>query len=267
MTRMLKECLENRVALITGASRGVGKAIAEKLSPYHMKIGILGRSEEMLQQVARTINSAGSTAFIVRADLKDQRGLTEAVAGFTAKAGFPDLLINNAGIGIRDRWRNISLSSELEITAVNYTAPLVLMRLILPNMLLRKKGHIININTIGGMYPAPYQSAYCASKAALRAYALSLAYELEKTNIRISTVYPGPIDTDFLKQANYEGFKGSKEVVSAGTIADAVLSVIQRPRESVFIGSRVKLLAVKIAGMYPEFFRKIIEKKNKPPAG
>lgn len=263
----MKKHLQNKIALITGASRGIGRAIARSLSAYHMKLGLLGRSENLLREAAKEVTAAGSEAFVLCADLTEQPALNKAIHEFKQKIGTPDYLINNAGIGVRRSWKNITLAQELEMIATNYIAPVILTRLILPDMLERDGGHIININSIAGMYAAPYQGAYCASKAALRAYALSLAYELEKTNVKITTIYPGPVDTDFLDRPDFEGFRNKKEMTSPETIAKAVLSAIDDPRETVFIGCYWKLLAVKIAGLHPQFFRRIIEKKNKPPAG
>lgn len=254
-----------KTALITGASRGIGKAIAEIFSKYNMKLGLIAHSEEKLNQIAMSVNSAGSEALKLNVDLRDKEAIKEAVREFKNKFGVPDFLINNAGIGIRGFWDEISLDSELDILSVNYTAPIILIRLVLPDMIKADRGHIININAIGGMYAAPYQGAYCASKAALLSYSSSLAYELEKTNINISSIITGPVDTDFLNKQNFESFKDSKDMVSPEVLAEKVLSAIEYPKEIVFVGSPLKLLAVKITNFYPSFFRRIIEKKNTPP--
>lgn len=265
MKRGLEEKLKDKVVLITGASKGVGMAIAERLSSYAMKIGLLARSTQQLNYLQKQINAAGSEAMVLCADLRNQADIERAVFMFIEKFGTPDFLINNAGIGTRGFWEDISLERELEITDVNYKAPLILMRLLLPKMLIAGRGHIININTIGGMYPAPYQGAYCASKAALLTYVTSLAYELEHRNIYMTSIFPGPIDTNFLDNANFEGFKKSKEIISPYELADKVLLVINQPKERVFMGSFLKLFAVKIASLHPRFFRRVIEAKNSPP--
>lgn len=262
---LLEEKLRNKIALITGASKGVGRVIAETLGSYNMKIGLLARSEELLMQAADKVNSLGSETLALKVDLSNQDDLKHAVFEFREKFGIPDFLINCAGIGMRGFWTDFSLESELKIMAVNYAAPILLIRLLLPDMLRVNKGHIININAIGGMYAAPYQGAYCASKAALFSYSLSLGYELKNTNVKISSIFPGPIDTDFLKAPNFESFRNSKDVVLPAVIVKAVLSVMDKPKETVFIGPSWKFLAVKVANFCPEFSRKIIEKKNKLP--
>ncbi|KMP10306.1 hypothetical protein UR09_06670 [Candidatus Nitromaritima sp. SCGC AAA799-A02] len=261
----MKEKLQGKTALITGASEGVGRAIAETLSHYEMKLGLIARSQDKLEQVAEKVNRKGSEAMILKADLRDRSAIEEAVGKFKAKFGVSDFLINNAGIGVRGYWCDIPLESELDTLAVNYTAPMILIRALLPDMLKADQGHIININTIGALYAAPYNGAYCASKWALLAYVESLAYELESTHVHISSLFPGPIDTRFLSNPNFESFKRSPDMVSPSFMAEKVLSLIDSPRERVFIGSLFKLMAVKIASFNPRFFRKIIEKKNAPP--
>jgi len=262
---LAKEKLLGKTALITGASEGVGQAIAEAFSRYNMKLGLLARSQDKLDQIAETVNRNGSEAIILKADLKNRPAIEDAIEKFKGEFGVLDFLINNAGISVRGYWSNISLDSELDIMAVNYAAPVTLIRAVLPDMLKSKKGHIVNINTIGGLYAAPYNGAYCASKWALLAYVESLAYELESTNVHISSLFPGPIDTRFLSNPNFENFRKSPNIVSPNYIAQKVLSVIDSPKERVFIGSLFKLLVVKIANFNPRFFRKIIEKKNTPP--
>jgi len=133
-------------------------------------------------------------------------------------------------------------------------------------MLQRNSGHIININAFGGMFANPYQGAYGASKAALIFYASSLAYELEHTNVQISSIIPGAINTGFLNQANYEVFKNRSDIVSPKAVAKKVLEVIKKPREIVFVGPTWKKIAIKVINLYPEFFRKIVEKGNIPPS-
>lgn len=260
-----KEKLQGKTALITGASEGVGRAIAEALSHYDMRLGLIARSQKKLAEVAENVDRNGSVATILKTDLRIESEVKGAVEKFNTKFGVVNFLINNAGIGFRGRWGDISLESELETMAVNYTAPVTLIHSLLPDMLKTNAGHIININTIGGLYAAPYNGAYCASKWALLAYVESLAYELENTAVKISSLFPGPIDTRFLNNLNFEDFKRSPDIVPPDYIAKKVLSVIESPRERVFIGSLLKFIVVKIANFNPRFFRKIIEKKNKPP--
>ena len=263
----MSEKLYGKTALITGASEGVGRAIAETLGRHKMHLGLISRSRDKLEQVAENVTKAGSKALVLDADLRNPSDIKAAAKKFKEEFGFSDFLINNAGIGFRGFWVDVPLESELDIMAVNYTAPLILIRTLLPDMLQADTGHVININSIGGLYAAPYQGAYCASKWSLLAYSESLAYELKNTKVNISSIFPGPIDTNFSNHPNYESFKNSPDMVSSDEVAKVVLDAINNPRERVLFGPLwpLKLLVVKIAGLYPQLFRKLIEKKNTPP--
>ena len=257
--------LQGKTALITGASEGVGEAVAKLFGKHRMRVGLIARSEEKLKIVAEKIEKKGGHALVLPADLRIREDIERVIAETKQKFGFVDFLINNAGIGFRGFWNDLSLESDLDTVSVNYTAPVILIRHLLPDMLKENKGQIININAIGGLYAAPYQGAYGASKCALVAYAESLAFELENSKVNISSIFPGPIDTGFLSKKNYATYKEAPDIVSAEYIAEKVMSLIEKPRERLFIGSIVKLLATKVAFFYPQFFRKIIEMKNTPP--
>ena len=257
--------LQGKTALITGASEGVGEAVAKLFGKHRMRVGLIARSEEKLKVVAEKIEEKGGHALVLPADLRIRGDIERVIAETKQKFGFVDFLINNAGIGFRGFWNDLSLESDLDTVSVNYTAPIILIRHLLPDMLKENKGQIININAIGGLYAAPYQGAYGASKCALVAYAESLAFELENSKVNISSIFPGPIDTGFLSKKNYATYKEAPDIVSAEYIAEKVMSLIEKPRERLFIGSIVKLLATKVAFFYPQFFRKIIEMKNTPP--
>ncbi|MBF0624370.1 MAG: SDR family NAD(P)-dependent oxidoreductase [Magnetococcales bacterium] len=257
--------LQGKSALITGASRGVGRAIALALAREGMKVGLLARASGRLDRTAAAVNEAGGEGLALAADLTVAADVTRAAQTFTDHWGVPDYLINNAGIGARGFWSDLTLETEQAIMAVNYTAPVILIRRLLPGMLAAGRGHVININSIAGLYAAPYQSAYCASKAALLAYCDGLGYELEQSPVHISTLFPGPIETDFLANPNYESFRQAGDKVTPEFMAHKVLEVMANPRERLFIGPAWKHWAVKVTGLHPTFFRGLIEKKNTPP--
>ena len=257
--------LKGKTALITGASNGVGEAVAELFGRHKMKVGLVARSLEKLNLVAEKIQKEGGHALVLRTDLRNRQEIENAVAKIKQKFGFVDFLINSAGIGYRGFWDDFSLESDLDTLAVNYTASVILIRHLLPDMIRENKGQVININSVAGLYAAPYQGSYGASKAALVAYVESLAFELKNSKVQMSSIFPGPIDTEFLNRKNFTSFKKSPDIVSAKYIAEKVISLIEKPRERLFVGSIVKLLATKIAFFHPKFFRKIIEMKNAPP--
>jgi short-subunit dehydrogenase len=266
MSNSLEELLVGKPAFITGASRGVGRSIVEKLSTYKMKLGLLARSREKLESTAEHARAKGCETLTLYADLRKRDELEKAVGQFKEQFGVPKLLINNAGIGDRRYWAELSADEELDIMAVNYSAPVLLTRLFLPAMLKKKEGsHIININSVAGLYASPYAGAYGASKAALLAYFTSLAYELESTSVKTSSLFSGPIDTEFISRSGFALFKDRKGMLKPGDVATRVLETIKNPRERVFANTFFEQLAIKLAGLNPPLFRGIIERKNPLP--
>lgn len=263
ITHNLNTILRSKSALVTGASRGVGRAIVEKLSVYNMKLGLIARSEESLRRVAEDVEARGSHALVLSADLRKRDEIEDAAKEFKRNFGTAEFLINVAGFGFRRYWEEGTLRNEKDMMAVNYIAPLILMRLFLPDMLKENKGHIININSISGLYASPYLGAYCASKAALLAYSTSLAYELKQTKVKMSSIFSGAIDTGFLD--NYKGITKTKNMLTPEEVATKILSIIYKPRERLFIGTLKELVVVKVVNLYPQFFRKLIESRNDPP--
>lgn len=261
----MRIALDGKSALITGASSGVGEAIARAFAPYKMRLGLIARTKEKLDALAEEVRSLGSEALVLPGDLTDPILLDNSVKAFKSEFGVPDYLINNAGIGTRSCWLDTSLERELEILAVNYIAPVSLIRQVLPDMLAKGIGHIININSLAGLWATPYCGSYSASKSALLSYSSSLSFELQDTNVHITSICPGPINTSFLDSPNYSSFKDAKDIVSPDYIATKVVSSILAPRETILVGSTFKKFALKIFSLYPERFRNLVESKNTPP--
>jgi short-subunit dehydrogenase len=260
--------LKNKKALITGASKGIGKAIAEELSLLGVDVALLARSEDRLSEIVARITGSGNRALALVCDLRDRDSILSAITDYKNEFGSLDFLINNAGFGVRRLWQDIPLDMELEMMAVNYSAPVILTRHFLPDMLRRDSGHIVNINSFAGMYSAPYQGAYAASKSALVSYATSLAYELEKTNVHISSIYLGATDTEFIRAAHDEDWvKNHKpgELNTTKEVADVVISALVDPKESKVVGSPLSLLAARLTNLSPRLARNLIEKKHTPP--
>ena len=263
------EGLQGKKALITGASKGIGRAIAEELSVYGVQVALLARSKNKLNEIVESIEQSGNKALALVSDLRDKNSVLAAVSEYKNQFGSLDFLINNAGFGLRRLWQDISLEMELEMMAVNYLAPVILTRHFLPEMLHRDEGQIVNINSFAGIYTAPYQGAYAASKSALVSYATSLAYELEKTNVHISSIFLGPTDTEFIRSAHdgdwIDNHKKDK-LNSTKNVAETVVSTLLKPKESVVVGSPLMLLAARLTNLNPQLARKLIEKKHVPPS-
>jgi len=255
--------LRGKKALITGASKGIGRAIAEELSSYGVKVALLARSKDKLDEVVERITRSENEALALKSDLCDKASILSAIIEYKKQFGSLDFLINNAGFGVRRLWQDIPLDMELEMMAVNYLAPVILIRHFLPEMLHRDTGHIVNINSFAGIYSAPYQGAYAASKSALVSYA-----KLEKTNVHISSVFLGPTDTEFIRSAHDEDWVDNHKKSKLNTtknVAKVVISTLVNPKESVVVESPLILWAARLTNLNPRLARKLIEKKHAPP--
>jgi len=189
--------LRNRTALVTGASMGIGVYIARALAAEGMNLILAARSADKLEQVADDIRATGHRVLCIPTDLSVRDSLSELVERAEGEGGGVDVLVNNAGV---EDWMIFDqLPVELidEAIEINLRAPVVLSRLLLPKMLQRGRGHIVNISSLAGLGPVPYAEPYCLTKhglvgftRSLRATALSEGYP-----VSCSVVCPGLVDS------------------------------------------------------------------------
>src|SRR5882762_3241492 len=179
-------------ALITGASRGLGMAFARALAERHCNLVLVARSAEPLHALANELRRSTPISVIaLQADLSFP-GAGQVLAEQLSKSEIPiDLLVNNAGFGLRGEFRGISIRQQLEMLRLNNQAIVELTYSLLPKMLERRQKGIINISSTAGFQPIPFASAYCATKAFLTAFSLSLEQELRSAGVSVVTVCPG----------------------------------------------------------------------------
>lgn len=205
-----------RVALITGASSGIGEAFAQALGALGMRLVLTGRDEARLQQIADAIAERHAVrSERVTVDLADPDGpdrLKAAVDGFGL---VPDLLINNAGAGYIGTFTELPLDEQLATVRLNVEALVTLTGLFLPAMLARGSGGIINTSSAAGLQPLPHYAVYGATKAFVNSFSQALWAELRGKGIRVLAVCPGPVaDTRFGERAggsSLDKFRGMAE--------------------------------------------------------
>jgi len=179
-------------ALITGASRGLGLEFARALGDRHYNLVLVARSGEPLQTIASELRRSTRVSVVaIQVDLSTP-GAGQVLAEQLLSSGIPvELLVNNAGFGLRGEFRELSLPRQMEMLRLNNQAIVELTYSLLPGMLERRQKGIINISSTAGFQPIPFASAYSASKAFLTAFSLALEQELRSAGVAVVTVCPG----------------------------------------------------------------------------
>jgi short-subunit dehydrogenase len=183
--------IRGQIVMITGASSGIGFAVAKKLSAAGAKIVLVARTKEKLEETKAILERHGGTAYVYPCDLNDMNAIDAMADQVLHDLGHVDVLINNAGRSIRRAvWESLDRFHDFERTMqLNYFGAIRLIIRLLPSMSRRKKGHIVNISSIGCLANAPRFSAYVASKAALDAFSRCFSGEVQSRNISVTTIY------------------------------------------------------------------------------
>jgi NAD(P)-dependent dehydrogenase (short-subunit alcohol dehydrogenase family) len=188
--------LTGHVALVTGASRGIGRAAAMALSREGVSVALVARNSTELVQAAAEVAGTGPRALAIDADLGMEGAVERILDSATANLGAPDILINNAGqVGpFGPTWTSPREGWQAALQ-LNLVAPYLLSRALLPAMLEKGWGRLLNVSSIVAVRPVPFLGAYGASKAALDAFTRQLAGEVAGTGVSVAAIYPGPTDT------------------------------------------------------------------------
>lgn len=216
------------VALVTGASSGIGEATARALARAGYAVALAARRGELLEGLAAEIRAAGGVALPLPVDLRDEARVVAMVRAAEAQLGPIDVLVNNAGVGLLHKaWR----PSDDVIDAVlgtNLLAPIHVTRAVAPGMVQRGRGRIVNIGSLAAHVSTPGNSLYCASKAGLRAWSRALGRELATTGVGVSLISPGYVRTPMTR-----GVKAPMARPEA--VAETVLRLVRRPRREVIV--------------------------------
>lgn len=196
------QSLKNKNALITGAGKGIGKAVALSLAAEGTNVILLARTKADLEKTAEEIEALGVKAFIVTADVSDIKSVNEAVEKALAEFKTIDILINNAGIGKFGKFMDLAPEEFEQIIKVNLMGVYYATRAVLPGMIEQQSGDIVNISSTAGLRGAAATSAYSASKFAVIGLTESLMQEVRKHNIRVTALTPSTVATDMAKDLN-----------------------------------------------------------------
>jgi NAD(P)-dependent dehydrogenase (short-subunit alcohol dehydrogenase family) len=223
---------EGKVALITGASSGIGLATATRLASLGARVALVARREPPLAGAISQIGADRAVAFPL--DVCDLAALEALPARVVAHFGELDIVVNNAGLNHRGPMLTLSASALADVITTNLTAPVVLCRAAAP--LMREGGRIVNVASLAGMVPVHHESAYSASKAGLRAFSRVIDDELRERGIRVSIVSPGPVDTPFLGSIEaVPDLVFSQPMSTAEEIAEAIVRAIREAPEEIAV--------------------------------
>jgi 3-oxoacyl-[acyl-carrier protein] reductase len=193
----LSRPLEGKVALVTGASRGIGLAVAKSLSRLGAKVGLNGRDEKRLAMAAEDLTKTGGTVAAVSADLSQSAHITSLVRKVQQTLGPIEILVNNAGIGYFGPMHEASEENWNTVLDTNLKAVFLVSKAVIPEMIRLQRGHIVNIASLAGKSAFPGGAIYCASKWGLLGLTQCMAEDLRPHGIRVSAVCPGSVNTEF----------------------------------------------------------------------
>ncbi|MDX5423061.1 MAG: 3-ketoacyl-ACP reductase [Hymenobacteraceae bacterium] len=196
------ESLKNKVALVTGAGKGIGKAVAIALAKEGAHVGLIARTEKDVQAVADEVKGLGVKAAFATADVSRRAEVEAAVAKVQEELGPVDILINNAGTATFGKFLELEPEVWEQQLKVNVFGVYYTTRAVLPQMIERKAGDIVNISSTAGKSGSPVTSAYSASKFAVFGLSESLMQEVRKHNIRVTALAPSTIVTELAHSAN-----------------------------------------------------------------
>jgi 3-oxoacyl-[acyl-carrier protein] reductase len=216
--------LRGQTALVTGAGRGIGRAVAKALASKGSRVFMAARTASQLESTADEIRRSGAAAVPVPTDLADEQDIRSLFARIRKEAGRLDILINNAGVGIYGPLVDFTSADFDTVMQVNAKAAFLCCQQALRLMIPRKSGYIINISSVVGFKGYPNQAAYTASKHAILGLTKSLAAEVQEHGIRVSAILPGGVNTQLIAKARPD--LDPKILLQPEDIAQAVLYLL-----------------------------------------
>lgn len=243
--------LSGRVALVTGASSGIGLETALLLAREGARVAVAARRMDRLERLAARIESEGGQAFAVQCDLAERDQVEAAADAVAAHWGPVDVLINNAGFGNPTPVVNESMDTIERMTRVNYLGAVCLTKAVLGPMIERGAGSIVMVSSVLGSVVLPSMSPYCATKFALNAFSEGLASELRGTGVSVSLVCPGAIRTEFFEQDAWSGKAVGGKPTPPSRVARDILRAVRGGGLYVFTPGYMRLFAWMVPALGP----------------
>ena len=249
------EDLRGATAIVTGASRGIGVYIARALAEEGVNLSLAARSAIELDQVRAEMEALGVTAISTVCDVVSADDRARLIERTEAEIGPVDILVNNAGIERIRRFESAPESDFTETLAINLEAPILLTRAVVPGMLERRRGHVVNIASGAGKVGVAYGTSYCASKHGLVGFTNALRAEYEREPVGFSVVCPGFVtDTGMYDRWEQRGVHAPRIAGSSKPekVAEVTVDCIKRDRSEILVNTPPVRPLVVIANMFPK---------------
>lgn len=273
--------LKGRTALLTGADGGMGGHLATALAAEGVNLLLVGFEEHGLAALVDALTARGVCAKSIHADLRDASQRRDVVAAARREFGDIDLLVNNAGVEYSCPYHELTPAQIKDVIEVNLTASMMLAHLVLPDMLRRRSGHIVNMSSLAGKSGPAFQEPYAATKAALTAFTYSLRATYRSTGVSASVITPGFVDTGIyarLKDRTHCTAPFLLSPVSPDRVARALLRAIRYDLPEVLVSRYPVQPILMILALMPrlglwmiarlgthEFFRRVVEASKREP--
>jgi len=232
----MKNRLKDRIALVTGASSGIGEATALALAEQGAKVAIAARRKDRLDQLAAKLSGLGAEPLVLVADLASEAEAQRIVEETQAHYGRLDILVNNAGVMYLEPVAEADLGRWRHMLELNVLSMIASTQAVLAGMRARREGHIVNISSVAGRVANPNAAAYAATKFGVVGFSESLRREVYKDNIRVSVIEPGMVDTELRDHVGHEASRravnaraGEMRQLQAEDIADTIVFCVTRP--------------------------------------
>jgi NAD(P)-dependent dehydrogenase (short-subunit alcohol dehydrogenase family) len=271
--------LEGKVAVLTGAATGIGRALASRLAEEGAALCLADINAGALEETARALAARGASVSAHTLDVADGARVEGFAREVEERHGRADVLINNAGVALHGTVEEVSLADIEWVMSINFWGTVYCVKHFLPLLRRGPQAHVVCLSSIFGVIAPPGQAAYCASKFAVRGFAEALRHELEGTNVRVSTVHPGGVRTGIARSArigaNANPSKGERErrrferlaITSPEQAAERIMRGMLRGEPRILVGrdaSQIDLIQRLLPARYWRLLRVVVERRSGP---
>jgi short-subunit dehydrogenase len=255
--------IDNKVVWVTGASSGIGKALAIELSNYNCKLILSSRRSNKLQEIREKCKNPKDVK-ILTLDLADYLNMAPIAKNAICLFGRVDVLINNGGISQRSPILETSIEVDKKLMEVDYLGTIALSKAILPHFISNKSGHFVTVSSLMGKFSSPFRSAYCGAKHALHGFFDALRLEHEKDNIKVTMICPGFVNTDVARNAltgdgSKQGYQDemTEQGMDVNVFVKKMIRAISKEKYEAYIGQFEKF-GVYVKRISPKLIHRLV---------